>query len=246
MKWVRIGILALALIAVLALVIIKRNDIVPGWHTDGDAKYYVTFPLKRASGIETVSGSDYLFSEDGGHKLLYGWNKYDGYYYYSLPDGKIAKGETTVDGEQYYFDASTGKLYKSTTAILDGKLWYFNDRGFRTYGIVELDGQKFCFSETGNLKKGLQVIDGRTYYFDPENECMVYGLTTVGGDRRGRNQRHGLYFRRRREEDRISQIPRRNLWLPLKVGLYCLNKNLPSTLLCFFLSKKEERFLSGV
>ena len=42
MKWVRIGILALALIAVLALVIIKRNDIVPGWHTDGDAKYYVT------------------------------------------------------------------------------------------------------------------------------------------------------------------------------------------------------------
>ena len=53
--------------------------------------------------------------------------------------------------------------------------------GFRTYGIVELDGQKFCFSETGNLKKGLQVIDGRTYYFDPENECMVYGLTTVGG-----------------------------------------------------------------
>lgn len=50
MKWVRIGILALALIAVLALVIIKRNDIVPGWHTDGDAKYYVTFPLKRLRG----------------------------------------------------------------------------------------------------------------------------------------------------------------------------------------------------
>lgn len=50
MKWVRIGILALALIAVLALVIIKRNDIVPGWHTDGDAKYYVTFPLKRGFG----------------------------------------------------------------------------------------------------------------------------------------------------------------------------------------------------
>ena len=22
---------------------------------------------------------------------------------------------------------------------------------------------------------------GKTYYFDPENECMVYGLTTVGG-----------------------------------------------------------------
>lgn len=70
MKWVRIGILALALIAVLALVIIRRNDIVPGWHTDGDAKYYVTFPLKRASGIETVSGSDYLFSEDGGQSCF--------------------------------------------------------------------------------------------------------------------------------------------------------------------------------
>lgn len=181
MKWVRIGVLSLALIAILSFAVIKRDDIIPGWHTDGKDKYYITFPLKRASGIETVNGEDYLFSEDGGNYLLYGWNKYDGYYYYSLSDGSIAKGETTIDGEQYYFNATSGKFYYSTTAILDGKLWYFNDHGFKAYGIVELDGQKFCFSETGNLKKGLQIIDGKTYYFDPENENMIFGFKTVGG-----------------------------------------------------------------
>lgn len=182
LKKIRIGILIAALLAVIAAAVVLRNEIIPGWHTDGDVKYYVKLPFSRASGIVEIGKDSYFFSPDGRHALLYGWNKFDGYYYWSDADGKIVKGEREIDGEKYYFDEKTGIHYRDVAYILDGKLWYFNDHGFKTFGIVELDGFKFCFSETGNLKKGLQVIDGKTYYFDPKNENMVFGMVTVGSD----------------------------------------------------------------
>ncbi len=182
LKKLKILLLSLLLLALLVCGILFRNSLLPGWHGEGEEKYYVKFPFVRATGITSVGGKDYFFSEIGEHFLLYGWNKADGFYYYSNPDGTIAKGDCTVDGEAYHFDPSTGALYKNVSYILDGKLWYFDDHGFKVFGIVELDGFFYCFSETGNLKRGLQVIDGKTYYFDPEDECMRFGLLTVSGD----------------------------------------------------------------
>lgn len=182
LKKLRIGLMIAAALAVIAAVILLRDSIIPGWHTDGELKYYVKFPFSRASGITKIGKDEYFFSPDGKHALLYGWNKSDGYYYWSDSDGKLVKGEHEIDGEKYYFDENTGIQYRNVAYIIDGKLWYFGDHGFKTFGIVELDGFKYCFSETGNLKKGLQVIDGKTYYFDPKNENMEFGMITVGGD----------------------------------------------------------------
>lgn len=136
-KKVKIAVLIAVMIVIAAFCIIKRNSIVPGWHGEGEEKYYITFPFKRATGIKTIDGNDYLFADYGENHLLYGWNKYDDFYYYSREDGTIAKGEMYVDGEKYCFEASTGKLYKNTTYILNGKLWYFDDHGFKVYGIIE-------------------------------------------------------------------------------------------------------------
>ncbi len=179
-KKLKIAALAVILIAVSLFVIIKHDSLIPGWHGEGEDRYYIVSPLKRAEGIVKIDGKDYFFSQIG-NNLLYGWNKLDGYYYYSDGNGVIVKGEATVDGERYSFDAASGKLYDNRLEIIGGKLWYFNDHGFKVFGIVELDGEKFCFSENGNLKKGLQIIDGKTYYFDPEFEFMRYGFISVGG-----------------------------------------------------------------
>ena len=58
----------IALISVLALIVVaaifvvlKRDSIIPGWHTEGSEKYYITFPFKRASGIKSIDGKDYFF-----------------------------------------------------------------------------------------------------------------------------------------------------------------------------------------
>lgn len=100
------------MIVIAAFCIIKRNSIVPGWHGEGEEKYYITFPFKRATGIKTIDGNDYLFADYGENHLLYGWNKYDDFYYYSREDGTIAKGEMYVDGEKYCFEASTESFTK--------------------------------------------------------------------------------------------------------------------------------------
>ena len=46
---------------------------------------------------------------------------------------------------------------------------------------MSLTEKKYYFSETGNLKKGLQVIDGKTYYFETKGEWMAFGFKTVNG-----------------------------------------------------------------
>ena len=85
-----------------------------------------------------------------------------------------------IDGENRFFE-SDFRNYRNEAVILGGRLWYYDNHGFKYFGIVELNGEKFCFAEAGNLAHGLQEIDGKYYYFDPVNENMVYGMTTVGG-----------------------------------------------------------------
>ena len=172
---------AAAVLILGVLCVVKRDVIIPGWHTDGDVKYYIYLPFKKANGLNNVGGDYYLFSEDEPHALLYGFNKFDGKYYYSLSDGKIAKGEIMIDGEKYTFDASTGEMRRNNIFIVDGKLWFYDDHGNRQFGIIEIDGNKYCFSESGNLRRGLVEVDGRTYYFDPESEAMIYGWKDVSG-----------------------------------------------------------------
>lgn len=181
-KRIYLALLSLFFLAVVVFCIIKKDELRMGWHEDGDTKYYISFPLKRASGIKEINGADYLFSSYGDNELLYGWNKFDGDYYFSLEDGTIAKGQVTLMGKTYHFDSVTGKFHKNISMIVDGKLWYFGEYGEKVFGIVELNGEKYCFSENGNLKKGLQSIDGKTYYFDPKDENMLHDrFLTVNG-----------------------------------------------------------------
>ena len=170
-----VPVLAVALVAVTVLVF--RSSLIPGWYEDGGERYYLELPFTRASGIKTIGGKDYIFSDYGSHSLKYGWCKVDGVRYYTDETGAIVKGDAVIDGENYWFETQTGALYADEMRIYEGKLWYFNDHGIKTFGLVMIDGIGYCFSENGNLKKGLQVIGGKTYYFQPEDghdkETMV-------------------------------------------------------------------------
>ena len=183
-KKVRILLIAaLVLAALITFVIVARDEVLPGWHTDGEDRYYIKFPFIRASGLTAIGGEDYLFSDYGDHKLLYGFNKFDGERYYSDENGVIVKGEYTVDGVEYFFHEDSGIFYRDTVQILNGKLWYFNEYGFPSDAIVDLDGEKFFFMKTGSLKKGLVTFEGKTYYFDKEKEHMLTSqFVEVGED----------------------------------------------------------------
>ena len=177
----QIAILVVVLAAVCLAAYLLRDRFLPGWYTENGITYYRTLTLSRASGIVNIDGKDYMFKTYGDHELLYGWCRFDGHRYYTDENGVIAKGERVIDGETYFFQTDSGIMYCHEEVIVGGKLWYFDDHGVKRFGIIELGNEKFCFSESGNLKTGLQVIDGKTYYFDPKNENMVYGAVTVGG-----------------------------------------------------------------
>lgn len=168
----------------LLLIFVFRSSLIPGWYEENGKTFYLEFPFKRASEIKTIGNKQYIFADYGSHELLYGFVKVDGLLYYTNEKGAIVKGEHEINGELYNFDSVSGVLYQNEMRIVDGRLWYFNDHGIKTFGIVEIDGEKYCFNEGGNLKKGLQVIDGKTYYFQPkegsDKETMQYGFMTVG------------------------------------------------------------------
>lgn len=178
----RVGIAVLVVAILAAAVVVFRGDLIPGWHTENGKRYYLTFPLSRASGLVSIEGQDYMFSDYGENELLYGFNKWQGDRYYSDENGVIVKGECQIDGEWYCFDSETGILRQDVMVILNGALWYFNDHGYKQTGFVAMDGNLYYFKETGNLLKGLHVIDGKTYYFDPARECASFGLLSVDGN----------------------------------------------------------------
>ena len=144
---------ALVLDALVVFIAAAWDEVVPGWHKDGEDTYYIKFPFVRASGITEIGGKDYLFSTYGDHELLYGFHKLEGKRYYADENGVIAKGEHTVDGVKYFFYEDTGVLYRDEVVILKGKLWYFNAYGYPVDAVVDLDGESFCFKSSGGLKK---------------------------------------------------------------------------------------------
>lgn len=185
-RLLRYAIPVLALILLITTVLVYRSSLIPGWYGKGESRYYLELPFTRASGIKSVGGIDYIFSDYGDHALIYGWCKVDGVRYYTDEKGAVVKGDAVIDGESYWFDPVTGQLYADEMRIYDGKLWYFNDHGIKTFGLIMIDGIGYCFNENGNLKKGLQVIDGKTYYFQPneghDKETMVVNMfVTVDG-----------------------------------------------------------------
>ena len=178
-------VLAAALLSAVVLIFVFRSWLIPGWYEENGEKYYLELPFKRASGIVTLGNKTYIFSDYGSHTLKKGWCKLDGFRYYALDNGEMATGECEIDGETYLFQ-NNGVIYCNEMRIVDGRLWYFDDHGYKVSGIVEIDGFKYCFNETGNLKKGLVEIDGKKYYFNPngghDKEAMMFGFITVNGN----------------------------------------------------------------
>ena len=180
---IKIVAISLSLVLAIVLLFVFRSTLIPGWYEEDGEKYYLELPFKRASGLVTIGQKTYIFSDYGSHALVDGWCRIDGFLYYA-DNGVMVTGEYIIDGETYCFNAN-GTMYCNEMRILDGKLWYFNDHGFKQFGIVEIDGYKYCFNEKGNLKKGLVEIDGKKYYFNPggdhDKEAMMFGFITIDG-----------------------------------------------------------------
>ena len=126
-----------------------------GFVWEDDKLYYYAEPGVRFTGwLLTEEGYSY-FNEE----RLEGLQTLDGALYY-FPEGILAFGHQTVDGQSYFFDKISGKAVTLGWIHEDGHARYLGENGFLT-GTHVIDGVTCVFSADGIYLQG--VVDGILY-----------------------------------------------------------------------------------
>lgn len=133
-------------------------------------------PSSQSSSTEkNISGGQWYSDEQGNwhykkdNKDLVGSNLIDGQRVYFDKDGKQVKGNFAQDG--HYYDGELGHLKTESFVTTGDNHWYYVDKkGEKVTGLQEIGDKTYHFNDNGIQSKGKRVvIDGKGYYFHPEN-----------------------------------------------------------------------------
>ena len=124
-----------------------------GWVKDGNTWYYI-YP--------------------DGTMRKNGWEKVNNKWYYFDASGAMKTGWITVNNQTYYLDATNGDMKTGWVKTSDGQWYYLNPNpAAGTEGAMyknqwlSLGGQTYFLKDTGAMATGWLKIDGRFYYFNP-------------------------------------------------------------------------------
>ena len=152
--------------------------------------------------MKEIDGAMYCMDERGIVQL--GWMRkrwkspaIRGYKYYAeTSDGKHAVGQLVNDG----WSKMAGPEDECTG---DEEWFYFDSNGYPkyassgTYEIKTIQNKRYLFDSYGNAKAGLREVDGKIYYFGPEdgNLAAYTGTCRIDdGDSASSNGRSEYYF----------------------------------------------------
>ena len=138
--------------------------------------YFDPYGGRQAKGIFGNDG--YFYDKDSGAKVDLGTNRYvqvnDNWYYVNA-EGKILKGEQTIDGIQVNFDSYSGIQTKGE--FVDSKGRVISKENYNTYERPS----KFYDKNSGALVKGQYFNhNGNWYYADAEGNILE-GEQTIDG-----------------------------------------------------------------
>ncbi|MGT2906752.1 glucosyl transferase [Streptococcus dentiloxodontae] len=103
----------------------------------------------------------------------------DNHWYYVNDKGDKVTGLQTIDGKTYHFD-DNGLQTKGSRVLIDGKGYYFhpdsgelwNNKLRKVYRNTYVDGTYdevwYYYDNDGNIYKGPLTLDGKEYYFTPD------------------------------------------------------------------------------
>ena len=167
----------------------------PGWHGEGQDRYYVLESNRQeATGLTEIDGDLYYFNGDG--EMQFGWQAGPTGVYYFGQDGTAVTGETEIQGQTYNFQEEGNLLqgwnednssyydergFEVTNEWVDegGNRYYFDKDGNYVTGWSKLDGNKYYFAQDGKMATGEVEIDGETYYLQADG-AYVTGWNKVG------------------------------------------------------------------
>ena len=141
--------------------------------------YFDPYDGKQAKGVFGNDG--YFYDKDSGAKIDLGTNRYvyiNDNWYYLNGEGKILKGDQTIDGVQVHFDPYYGNQIKGEFTDSNGHAvkansytspvkFYDKDSGALVKNQYFNHNGKWYYADAeGNILKGSQTIDGVHVYFD--------------------------------------------------------------------------------
>ena len=141
--------------------------------------YFDPYDGKQAKGVFGNDG--YFYDKDSGAKIDLGTNRYvyiNDNWYYLNGEGKILKGNQTIDGVQVHFDPYYGNQIKGEFTDSSGYVvkansytspvkFYDKDSGALVKNQYFNNNGKWYYADAqGNILKGSQTIDGVHVYFD--------------------------------------------------------------------------------
>ena len=141
--------------------------------------YFDPYDGKQAKGVFGNDG--YFYDKDSGAKIDLGTNRYvfiNENWYYLNEEGKILKGDQTIDGVQVHFDPYYGNQIKGEFTDSNGHAvkansytspvkFYDKDSGALVKNQYFNHNGKWYYADAeGNILKGSQTIDGVHVYFD--------------------------------------------------------------------------------
>ena len=141
--------------------------------------YFDPYDGKQAKGVFGNDG--YFYDKDSGAKIDLGTNRYvyiNDNWYYLNGEGKILKGDQTIDGVQVHFDPYYGNQIKGEFTDSSGYVvkansytspvkFYDKDSGALVKNQYFNHNGKWYYADAeGNILKGSQTIDGVHVYFD--------------------------------------------------------------------------------
>lgn len=140
--------------------------------------------LKRGVYYIYNDGANYAFWPDGS-LVTGGWRRIDveqsdGSYakkwVYASSGGKLLKGWQKLDGKWYYFDTSCPTAYENGMYTIGGKKYYFNSSCVMRTGWIKISSTTWLWANSsGELASGWRKIDGVWYYFNTSSRTMYYG-----------------------------------------------------------------------
>lgn len=141
--------------------------------------YFDPYDGKQAKGVFGDDG--YFYDKDSGAKIDLGTNRYvyiNDNWYYLNGEGKILKGDQTIDGVQVHFDPYYGNQIKGEFTDSNGYVvkansytspvkFYDKDSGALVKNQYFNNNGKWYYADAqGNILTGPQTIDGVHVYFD--------------------------------------------------------------------------------
>ncbi|MFJ8120035.1 N-acetylmuramoyl-L-alanine amidase family protein, partial [Bacillus mycoides] len=137
--------------------------------------WYILEKGEMASGFKQIDGKMYYFDSNNSSRMSTGFQTIEGKQYYfgkkedgtGLAEGERARWTVNINGKLHYFSGD-GSAWAANSWLAD----YNQDDKPNTWYILE----------KGEMASGFKQIDGKTYYFDPNNRCrMSTGFQTIEG-----------------------------------------------------------------